>query len=125
MSKVGRNAPCPCGSGKKYKGCHGSFEQWDEPPDLPPDVWAELEQKRKQMEALRIQREKQQGLGRPIVSHVHHGFRFVAVGAKLHWQKEERWKTFHVFLSDYFLSWLGAKWIAAEKGNPPRRGTRS
>ncbi|PZR55825.1 MAG: preprotein translocase subunit SecA, partial [Candidatus Meridianibacter frigidus] len=22
--KVGRNAPCPCGSGKKYKKCHGS-----------------------------------------------------------------------------------------------------
>ncbi|MXX32509.1 MAG: preprotein translocase subunit SecA, partial [Chloroflexi bacterium] len=21
--KVGRNAPCPCGSGKKYKRCHG------------------------------------------------------------------------------------------------------
>ena len=20
---VGRNAPCPCGSGKKYKMCHG------------------------------------------------------------------------------------------------------
>ncbi|MEA3511623.1 MAG: SEC-C metal-binding domain-containing protein, partial [Actinomycetota bacterium] len=22
--KVGRNAPCPCGSGKKYKRCHGA-----------------------------------------------------------------------------------------------------
>ena len=21
--KIGRNAPCPCGSGKKYKQCHG------------------------------------------------------------------------------------------------------
>jgi preprotein translocase subunit SecA len=21
--KVGRNDPCPCGSGKKYKKCHG------------------------------------------------------------------------------------------------------
>ena len=21
--KVGRNNPCPCGSGKKYKNCHG------------------------------------------------------------------------------------------------------
>ncbi|MBP6978557.1 MAG: SEC-C domain-containing protein, partial [Lentimicrobiaceae bacterium] len=21
--KVGRNDPCPCGSGKKYKHCHG------------------------------------------------------------------------------------------------------
>jgi preprotein translocase subunit SecA len=22
-NKVGRNDPCPCGSGKKYKRCHG------------------------------------------------------------------------------------------------------
>ena len=21
--KIGRNDPCPCGSGKKYKACHG------------------------------------------------------------------------------------------------------
>jgi len=24
--KVGRNDPCPCGSGKKYKSCHGQLE---------------------------------------------------------------------------------------------------
>ncbi len=24
--KIGRNDPCPCGSGKKYKHCHGRFE---------------------------------------------------------------------------------------------------
>jgi len=23
MTKIGRNDPCPCGSGKKYKRCHG------------------------------------------------------------------------------------------------------
>jgi preprotein translocase subunit SecA len=22
-NKIGRNDPCPCGSGKKYKNCHG------------------------------------------------------------------------------------------------------
>ncbi|MDR1343555.1 MAG: SEC-C domain-containing protein [Prevotellaceae bacterium] len=22
--QVGRNDPCPCGSGKKYKNCHGN-----------------------------------------------------------------------------------------------------
>jgi preprotein translocase subunit SecA len=26
MPKVGRNEPCPCGSGKKYKKCHGATE---------------------------------------------------------------------------------------------------
>lgn len=24
--KIGRNDPCPCGSGKKYKQCHGSLQ---------------------------------------------------------------------------------------------------
>jgi preprotein translocase subunit SecA len=24
--KVGRNDPCPCGSGKKFKKCHGATE---------------------------------------------------------------------------------------------------
>lgn len=26
-NKVGRNAPCPCGSGKKFKQCHGSADR--------------------------------------------------------------------------------------------------
>lgn len=25
--KIGRNEPCPCGSGKKYKKCHGAIQQ--------------------------------------------------------------------------------------------------
>ena len=24
IDKVPRNAPCPCGSGRKYKKCHGA-----------------------------------------------------------------------------------------------------
>jgi len=24
--KIGRNEPCPCGSGKKYKHCHGQVQ---------------------------------------------------------------------------------------------------
>lgn len=27
MAKVGRNDPCPCGSGKKFKKCHGARKQ--------------------------------------------------------------------------------------------------
>ncbi|MCR6659899.1 MAG: SEC-C metal-binding domain-containing protein [Asticcacaulis sp.] len=25
MGRVGRNEPCPCGSGRKFKHCHGQF----------------------------------------------------------------------------------------------------
>lgn len=28
--KIGRNDPCPCGSGKKYKKCHGSNKKSEE-----------------------------------------------------------------------------------------------
>ena len=27
VAKVGRNEPCPCGSGRKYKKCHGAVQQ--------------------------------------------------------------------------------------------------
>ncbi|MHC5020646.1 MAG: SEC-C metal-binding domain-containing protein, partial [Planctomycetota bacterium] len=27
--KIGRNDPCPCGSGKKYKKCHGKQDTGD------------------------------------------------------------------------------------------------
>ena len=27
--KIGRNEPCPCGSGKKFKNCHGALEEGD------------------------------------------------------------------------------------------------
>lgn len=29
IDRVGRNAPCPCGSGKKFKRCHGTgWRHW-------------------------------------------------------------------------------------------------
>jgi preprotein translocase subunit SecA len=28
--KIGRNDPCPCGSGKKFKKCHGAALEEDE-----------------------------------------------------------------------------------------------
>lgn len=30
--KIGRNDPCPCGSGKKFKRCHGADESWENTP---------------------------------------------------------------------------------------------
>lgn len=32
--RIGRNDPCPCGSGKKFKHCHGSVD--DEAADAEP-----------------------------------------------------------------------------------------
>ncbi|MBP1666923.1 MAG: secA, partial [Bacteroidetes bacterium] len=33
--KVGRNDPCPCGSGKKYKHCHGAQQAAGDQQDRP------------------------------------------------------------------------------------------
>ncbi len=42
LTKIGRNAPCPCGSGKKYKRCCGAASQ--EPVALaPPETDPELD----------------------------------------------------------------------------------
>ncbi|MEB2310485.1 MAG: preprotein translocase subunit SecA [Sorangiineae bacterium] len=34
--KIGRNDPCPCGSGKKFKKCHGAMLDEDEGDDVDP-----------------------------------------------------------------------------------------
>ena len=48
MAKVGRNAPCPCGSGKKYKKCcllrKNGKTQTDEQPMRFITVFTELDQ---------------------------------------------------------------------------------
>lgn len=51
MSKLSRNAPCPCGSGKKYKKCCLLREQASatRPPQAPSDI---LKQIHAQMEEL-------------------------------------------------------------------------
>ncbi|HPI68130.1 MAG TPA: preprotein translocase subunit SecA [Bacteroidales bacterium] len=36
--KVGRNDPCPCGSGKKYKHCHGAKNPPPGPPGARPNL---------------------------------------------------------------------------------------
>jgi len=48
MAKVGRNAPCPCGSGKKYKKCcllrpDGKTQMAEQPMGFTP-VYTDLDQ---------------------------------------------------------------------------------
>lgn len=117
--KIGRNDPCFCGSGRKFKHCHGGV-QHTLPALLARDrVEKEIiEQGRRLFEkhkAQELQRQKQQGLGRPIISIDHKGYRFVAVGNRLHYGK---WKTFPDFLTDYIRQTLGGEWGNAEIAKP-------
>ena len=117
--KVGRNDPCPCGSGKKFKKCHNNFRF--ELPFLIQQARIEkhLEEEGKrlleQQRAKEIQRQHQQGLGRPIISIEFQGYRFVAVGSNVHYGK---WKTFHDFLGNYIKTSLGGEWGNTELTKP-------
>jgi hypothetical protein len=116
-NKVGRNDPCPCGSGKKYKRCHGN-------PVTPPATFSvhegplpeELQKVMEGERAAEMQRQQQQGLGNPIISEMFQGYRFVAVGNRLYHSKS--WRTFHDFLNDYIKMVLGGGWGNEELKKP-------
>ncbi len=117
--KNGRNDPCFCGSGRKFKYCHGGV-QHTLPVLLARDKAEKeiIEQGRRHFEkhkALELQRQKQQGLGRPIISIDYKGYRFVAVGNKFHYGK---WKTFPDFLAYYIKHTLDGEWGNAEIAKP-------
>lgn len=112
MAKVGRNEPCPCGSGKKFKRCHGSIEHLER----IARVVAGAEKTRGRVQAAQVQRQRQQGLGRPIISAESNGYRLVAVKNRLHYSKN--WKTFHDFLINYLKSVMSRDWGNAEIAKP-------
>lgn len=109
--KIGRNDPCSCGSGKKYKKCCLN-KQSPSNQSIPAEVKLHFEK----IQALQEQIQKQQGLGRPIISCIHNGYRFVAVSvaSRVYWEKAEKWRTFHDFLFHYIKTVLGKEWGSAE-----------
>jgi hypothetical protein len=118
MSHPRRNAPCPCGSGKKYKKCHGAFPSGRQ-AELPPHVWDSIDEHVKEMTALHAQRQKQQGLGRPIIAGMVDDHRIVAVGKTVHASKS--WQTFHDFLRHFFLESLDRTWLNAQAALLPEQ----
>jgi hypothetical protein len=109
--KIGTNHPCPCGSGKKFKHCHGSFRQ-----EARPDSRLLAPHALRRHEANERIRQTQQGLGRPIISAKWVDHQVVAVGNKVFWSKT--WKTVPDFLSDYMKTTLGPDWGNAEIKKP-------
>ena len=117
--KIGRNDPCPCGNGRKFKQCHGR-PQFELPNlvssfNLEKQIIAEGRRQFEKHKVRELQRQKQQGLGRPIISTKHEGYRFVAVGDRLHYGK---WKSFGDFLTNYIKVTLGGDWGNAELVKP-------
>lgn len=91
---VGRNEPCPCGSGKKFKRC--CLRQ-----DHPRQDGAKAEST---------------AGPRPIISAMVKDFRVVAVGDEVHWSPS--WKTFPDFLNYYAKHVLGGEWANEELRKP-------
>lgn len=128
MAKTPRNAPCPCGSGKKYKKCHGGAPQdtprlsasQGKPARVPPTSAEEARLRAlahfQLHQAREEQRRQMQGLGNPIIAIKHADHRLVAVGNRMHWSKT--WKTFEDFLFDYIKNTMGPAWGTAELKKP-------
>jgi hypothetical protein len=112
--RIGRNDPCPCGSGLKYKKCCGNPLKKNSAASLPipPEALAEL----KRRESTELIREQQQGLGNPIVALKMNDQQIVAAGNTLYWSPN--WKTFADFLGDYMKQILGGEWGNAEIAKP-------
>jgi len=114
MPKIGRNSPCPCKSGKKYKRCcgftvHSSSASTAEPS---AEAFQLMQIQMARHDAKEYRRRLMQGLGRPIISVEHQGYRLVAVGSELHWSQS--WRTFQDFLFAYIRGVFTPEWGNAE-----------
>lgn len=107
--KPGRNQPCPCGSNKKFKRCHGAFERAGKKLDL---LMLRAEEARQKL------RVRSQGHGRRIISAVIAGTRVVIVGRR---RFTGHWPFFSDFLLAYLKLALGLDWGRAEAQHAPHR----
>src|SRR5687768_11249709 len=107
MAKIGRNDPCPCGNGRKYKKCHGlvTGSSVSSPPfttrqvkleDLPERARVKMFSQMAEASRRHAQRVQKFGHVRPPVVVNLNGQTLIAVGNRLHFGAD--WKTFHDFL---------------------------
>jgi len=104
-TKIARSAPCPCGSGKKFKHCHGAMRQRANVPDNMQQQVADMFRK---MQAKEMVRKRQQGHGKPVMSATVNGTRVVFVGSTA--RSSRSWNFFNDFLLDYLKDTLGREW---------------
>lgn len=106
MMRVGRNDPCPCGSGKKYKKC--CLDKDIPATTIPKEVMEHFQN------MPREPFEKGGFLtGRPFIGTVFQGNRMRAVGSTVY--KRPLDETFHLFLLRTLSEWLTKDWFEKEK----------
>jgi hypothetical protein len=116
MAKNRVNRPCTCGSGKRFRKCCGNPHRLHRSRQRAAERAEIGKRLLRAAEAKRVQREKQQGLGKAIISAEVNNRRVVAVGNRIH--HSDSWKTFHDFLRDYLIRLLGPDWFKAETAKP-------
>src|SRR5438132_262776 len=87
-SKPGRNDPCPCGSGKKFKNCclySAPKKKFGFRRLHPSEVPQELKRKIREDAHKEAQWKQKFGSTKPMIHMDFKGFKMVAVGSELHW----------------------------------------
>lgn len=107
-NKIGRNEPCPCGSGKKYKKCCAEKIIPTENSVIPPEVIAGFQ------EHFKKERERISKYGHinPDIGTEFKGYKCMAVGSRIYYSN--KWQFFSDFLFEYIAAKLGKKWRTAE-----------
>jgi len=134
--KIGRNDPCPCGNGKKYKRCHGAPTAATSPQFLsqsaprfsvhmhptntvPPEVIEKAMAQMREHERQQQERRRLYGHVRPEIAADFQGHKFVAIGNTLLYMPSERCR----FLTDVLLAYVpqlfGKPWFDSEIAKPP------
>src|SRR5215213_1946043 len=99
MNKVGRNDPCPCGSGKKYKKCHLNKNT---PPifdEISLEAMVGLMEKKKKAEVEKLLLAQKGILIRFLPPVLFKNLKIWAIGNRIYYNKVLS-QTFHEFIID-------------------------
>lgn len=113
MHKFGRNDPCPCGSGKKYKKCHLGQVMDPKSPEFQAKAWALFDGK------IEAERKRTQRFGevRPIIHADAWGKKLVTVGNRIYFNDDPT-ISFSDFLQVHLRDTLGVDWWKEETAKP-------
>lgn len=116
--RIGRNQPCPCGSGKKYKRCHGKPADIPMTPKLPPGFIAKVRKWHEEVVRGPERYAEKHGHGRPPLVITFQGAKMVAVGGEIYRQDPEFSTGFPNFIRDHGWMTVGEKWMLDEGAKP-------
>lgn len=105
--KIGRNEPCPCGSGKKYKRCCLKEPSVMFSQQYVSDMYDSLMRQQKNLPEPHLHL---------VPSIEFKGYRFRAIWSKLHYRPLE--ETFHEFILKHLATTFGEDWRQSQLALP-------